>query len=84
MGNIDGFMHVNPQLKEKGFAMFFNPTDKAMTKKMRLPLYYTGLETTASIREKEGMPKTYNLKRDYSVEIEVEVPANGYTWFVIE
>ena len=82
--SIDGFIHVNPELKEKGFAMFFNPTDKVIRKKMSLPLYYTGLEANALIREKEGKTKTYKLNRDYSVEIEVEVPARGYTWFVIE
>ena len=82
--NIDGFMHVNSQLKEKGFAMFFNPTDKVISKKMRLPLYYTGLETNAMIREKDGEPKSFQLNRDYSVEMEIEVPAMGYTWFVVE
>ena len=75
--SIDGFMHVNPELKEKGFAMFFNPTDKVIRKKINLPLYYTGLETNALIREKEGKTNTYKLKRDYSVEIEVEIPVNG-------
>jgi len=82
--SIDGFMHVNPKLKEKGFAMFFNPTDKAIHKKIKLPLYYTGLETKANIREKKGDPISYQLKRDYSVELDIEVPANGFTWFVIE
>jgi len=82
--NIDGFMHINPELKEKGFAMFFNPTDKVIRKKMDLPLYYTGLETTALIRKKEEDSKIYTLKRDYSIEMEIEVPAKGYTWFVIE
>ncbi len=82
--NIDGFMHVNPGLKEKGFAMFFNPTGKTIRKKIKLPLYYTGLETVAKIREKEGESKEYKLNRDYSVDMEIEVPANGYTWFVIE
>jgi hypothetical protein len=82
--NINGMMHVNPELKEKGFVLFFNPTDKTISKKINLPLYYTGLETTATIREKEGEAKQYQLARDYSVELEIEVPANSYTWFVVE
>ena len=82
--NIDGFMHVNPHLKEKGLAMFFNPTDKDIQKKITLPLYYTGIETKAMIRKKEGAPQSYQLNRDYSVEMDIEVPANSYTWFVIE
>jgi len=80
----DGFMHVNPNLKEKGLLMVFNPTDKDMTRKIDLPLYYTGLTETAKVREKEGSFKTYQLTRDYKINIEVNIPANGYTWLVIE
>ncbi|MDN5202213.1 NPCBM/NEW2 domain-containing protein [Fulvivirgaceae bacterium BMA10] len=82
--DIDGMMHVNPELKEKGFAMFFNPTDHNIKKTMQLPLYYTGLKDGATIREQEGASQVFTLERDYSVKIEIEVPANGYTWFVIE
>ncbi len=80
----DGFMHANPNAKEKGFALFFNPTNEEMIREITLPLYYTGLTKTATIREKEGSSKTYNLSRDYSVKIEVNIPANSYNWFVIE
>jgi len=47
-------------------------------------LYYTGLGEKASIREKEGEPKTYDLDREYEVELEVRVMPNWYNWFVIE
>lgn len=80
----DGFMHANPSLKEKGFALFFNPTDKNIVREITLPLYYTGLNETAFIREKEGNSKTYKLARDYSVKIEISIPANSYNWLVIE
>ena len=80
----DGIMHVNPQGKEKGFALFFNPTDEAITRKIDLPLYYTGLTETARIREQEGSSVEYRLGRDYSVQVEVTIPGNGYTWYVIE
>lgn len=77
-------MHVNPKGKEKGFALFFNPTDKAITRRIDLPLYYTGLTETARIREKEGRAVKYRLGRDYSVQLDVTIPAKGYTWYVIE
>ena len=80
----DGIMHVNPKGKEKGFALFFNPTDKAITRRIDLPLYYTGLTETARIREKEGRAVKYRLGRDYSVQLDVTIPAKGYTWYVIE
>jgi len=80
----DGIMHVNPQLKEKGFVMLYNPLDEPITRTIKLPLYYTGLKTVAKIREKESALKTYNLSRDYSAEVRVTMPAHGFTWFVIE
>lgn len=80
----DGFMHANPDLKEKGFAMFFNSTDKEITRDIALPLYYTGLTDAAKVREKEGESINYKLSRDYSIKIKVSIPANSYTWYVIE
>ncbi|MEC3908635.1 NPCBM/NEW2 domain-containing protein [Tamlana sp. 2201CG12-4] len=80
----DGFLHTNPNLKEKGLAMLFNPTDKDIVREVKLPLYYTGLTNTASVRIKEEAPKTYSLARDYTINIKVTIPANSYTWLVIE
>lgn len=80
----DGIMHVAPAEKEKGLAIFYNPTDKEMIRTIRLPLYYTGLTQTASIREQENAPTTYALGRDYTVELTIKIPAKGYTWYVIE
>ncbi len=82
--NWDGFLHVNPSLKEKGLALFFNPTDKDMEREIKLPLYYTGLTEDVLIREKEGKALKYKLERDYSVKINVAIPANSYQWIVIE
>lgn len=80
----DGLMHVDPKGKEKGLAMFFNPTDKEMVRKIRIPLYYTGLTEKANIREQEGKSAVYHLNREYEVELTVRIPAKGYTWYVIE
>lgn len=79
----DGFLHVNPNEKEKGLAMLFNPTDAPITRTIKLPLYYTGLSREASISEKEGRSKRYQLNRDYSVDVTVTIPANGSTWLLI-
>jgi hypothetical protein len=80
----DGIMHVNPKLKQKALAMFYNPTDKEMVRHITLPLYYTGLQGKARIREQEGRPKTYRLDTDHSVRLTVTIPAGGYTWYVVE
>lgn len=80
----DGILHVNPNEKEKGLAVFYNPLNVPITRTITLPLYYTGLEQTARIREQEGKSKTYHLDRNYNVQLTITIPANGYTWYVIE
>ncbi|MHB8969790.1 MAG: hypothetical protein ACYC3X_18955 [Pirellulaceae bacterium] len=82
--DIDCMMHVNPQLQQKGLAMVFNPLDRSVTKTLKLPLYYTGLTDTASIRREEGQPVTYVLDRQYNVEVPIEMGPKSVTWFVIE
>ena len=77
-------MHVDPKGKEKGLAMFFNPTDQEITRQIELPLYYTGLKQQAMIREQEGQTKAYSLDCNSQVKLTVTIPAKGYTWFVIE
>ena len=80
----DGIMHVNPHEKEKALALFFNPLDTPVTRTITLPLYYTGLSRKARIREQEGKPKTYALDTSKSVRLTVNIPARGYTWYVVE
>lgn len=80
----DGILHVNPDLKTKGFVMLYNPTDQKIVRTIQLPLYYTGLTTKATIREKEGKTKQYSLNRRYEVELNITIEPEAYTWFVIE
>jgi hypothetical protein len=79
----DGIMHVNPNLKEKGLVMLYNPLKEPVQRKLRLPLYYTGLTGQAEISVGEEKPGRYTLMRDYAVEIEVSIPAEGYNWLII-
>lgn len=80
----DGFMHVNPALKEKGFVMLFNPTDEEIERQIELPVYYTGLSEKAGVREKEGEVREFQISRDYKIDLKIKIPANSYNWFVIE
>lgn len=80
----DGLLHINPGLKEKGLAFLFNPLDQPIQRKLKLPLYYTGLSGTAAIREKDGVAKRVSLARDYTAEVEVTIPARGWTWLIVE
>ena len=80
----DGWMHVNPALTQKGLMMLFNPTQQAITRTISLPLYYTGLSKSAIIKDAKGVSKTYTLNRDYTIDFTFTIPADSYSWFVIE
>jgi hypothetical protein len=81
--DMDGILHVNPALPEKGLAVFYNPTEQAIEREITLPLYYTGLHETAHIAEHGEHPQTYTLDRAYNVRLKVTIPPAGMTWFVI-
>jgi len=82
--DIDCILHVNPQLKHKGLAMVYNPLDRTVKKQLKLPLYYTGLTKTATIREQQGISSEYELDREYNVEIPVDIAPRSITWLVVE
>jgi hypothetical protein len=79
----DGIMHVNPMPGNKALVMLYNPLKYPISRAIDLPLYYTGLSEKARVREKEGMEKLYTLDRQYHISVRVTIPAEGYTWLVI-
>jgi hypothetical protein len=82
--DLDYMMHVNPELKEKGLLMVYNPLNREVSKKLSIPLYYTGIENKALVSEQDKKPVTFHLNRHYCIELPVNVPAHGVTWFVIQ
>ncbi len=80
----DGLIHVNPQLKQKGFVMLYNPTKEKMTRTIKVPLYYTGLTSAATFKEKGKVAKKYQLNRNYEVELTFTIEPENYTWFTVE
>ena len=64
--------------------LVFNPLNTEVTQTIDVPLYYTGLTDSAKIREQEGPVKTHQLDREYKVKVPVTIPANGFSWFIIE
>jgi hypothetical protein len=64
--------------------MVYNPLNRTVKKQLKLPLYYTGLTKTASIREQHGKSSEYMLDREYNVDIPVDIAPRSVTWFVIE
>lgn len=80
----DGWMHVNPLLKQKGFVLLFNPLKQKITRTIKLPLYYTGLATTATLRDQHGVVKRCSLGRDYTIPLTFSIAPESYAWFVLE
>ena len=63
--------------------MVFNPLEQDVTQTLRVPLYYTGLQDTASLCHEDGPITVHKLARDYSIQLKVTVKAKGVTWYVI-
>lgn len=80
----DGFIHVNPELKEKGLMMVYNPLSSPIKKNIRIPLYYTGLKDKVTIRKSDGSTDIKQIDRDYSISMEIEIPAYYCNWYVFE
>ncbi|SOE21085.1 hypothetical protein SAMN06298216_1557 [Spirosomataceae bacterium TFI 002] len=80
----DGILHVNPDLKEKGLAMLYNPLKEDVTRTISIPLYYTGLTEKVSISLNGNAKTMHNLNRDYTVDYKVTIPAEGYVWLLLE
>jgi hypothetical protein len=80
----DGLLHVNPNFKQKGLLMVYNPLNEPISRTINVPLYYTGLSTKAIVKEKDGPPKVYDLNRKYEIQLSISIPAISYNWFVIE
>jgi hypothetical protein len=79
----DGWLHVNPQLPERGLAMFYNPLNEPLERHVKLPLYYTGLTGQAWVRREDGRTEKIKLAPDGSAEVSVKIPAHSRTWLVI-
>ncbi|NBB30907.1 alpha-galactosidase [Cellulophaga sp. BC115SP] len=80
----DGLLHVSSTLLQKGLAMLYNPNKEDIERTITLPLYYSGLTKEAKVREKEGSSKVYLLNQNHEIQVKVKIPAEGYTWLVIE
>jgi hypothetical protein len=78
----DGILHVNPYGKEKGLAMLYNPLNDDLVRRIRMPLYYTGLTGKASMSVNGESARTVTLDGEANIDIEVHIPAKGWVWIV--
>ena len=82
--DLDWMLHANPQLKEKGLLVVFNPLPQPVDRMLRVNVYYTGLSDQALVRADGGVARTVSIRRDWTIDLPVHVPPQGLTWFVLE
>lgn len=82
--DIDLMLHVNSRIDNKGMLIAFNPTGQTITKKVRVPLYYTGIRGKAKVEDMTGRVNIVTLNDDKTVEIELSIPAGGFGWYLIK
>ncbi|WP_293899852.1 alpha-galactosidase [Sphingobacterium sp. UBA5670] len=81
----DGFLHVNAtETGFKGLGMLFNPLKTAITRTIKLPLYYTGLTGRAKIDFDDKSTKEVSLDRESKATLSITIPAESYRWFTVE
>lgn len=78
----DGILHVNPALPTKAFLLVFNPLKTPIARKIRVPLYYAGLENEA-VFFNDNFEKRVSLNRAFEAELTVDIPAGGWAWFEV-
>lgn len=82
--DLDCMMHVNPFINHKGMVVVFNPTEREITKSLRLPLYYTGLKGKATLSKADGTSLVYALNDKQELLLDVRLKPNETAWFLIE
>jgi len=80
----DGFIHVNPALREKGFVMLYNPTNEVIVRRISIPLYYAGIKRAAQVSFQGAAFKSLPINAQKEISIDVRIPANGHVWYVIQ
>lgn len=71
MQSLDAFLHVNPELDERGLAMIFNPTSHSIRDSLQIPLYYTGLTDEVKVIRENGTETIHQLDRMFNVDIDI-------------
>ena len=80
----DGWLHANPALAERALAVLYNPLPEPIERRLRLPLYYSGLTSKCVVHFENGTSQTVVLARDYSAELTLKIPAHSRTWLTIQ
>lgn len=81
--DVDLMLHVNPEIENKGMLIAFNPTDREITKTVKVPLYYTGIKGGVKIISGDGREMAERLPVGAFADLTLTVPAGGFGWYLI-
>jgi hypothetical protein len=90
---IDALLHVEPssaKCKERAMLIVFNQNARAhVNTTLRVPLYYSGLDATASVAfgavgSPAGAPVTMAVARDWSITLDVLLPPASVMYWTFE
>lgn len=81
--HLDCVLHVNPRLNERAMAVVYNPGEEEMEDTIRLPLYYSGLSGSCSVRLSGGRASRTRLDSKQELALKVRVPGRSCAWCVI-
>lgn len=81
--DLDYILHANAQVKEKGLLMIYNPREETVTRRLTIPLYYTGLHGSARVRIGDSA-HTVKLDARQNAGIDVTVPPRGHLAAIFE
>ncbi len=82
--DYDAILHVDPAGAEKGLLMIYNPLNEVITRKLEIPVYYTGLKAKVGVTEQEGKAKVVQVNGAGKISLTVTIPAKGYNYFILK
>jgi hypothetical protein len=85
---IDAVLHAHVDRPDgvAGILFVFNPTNTPLSVTLNVPVYYTGLNETATMQrgDEGGAPAVLPVRRDYSVVLpNVSIAARGYAYWTV-
>ncbi|MEX2568765.1 MAG: hypothetical protein WD431_22680 [Cyclobacteriaceae bacterium] len=79
----DGILHVNPDGKEKGLLMVYNPLQTEISREITVPVYYTGLMDEVHLKNQDGISSTLQVDRNYNISMKITIPPKGHQHYVL-
>lgn len=81
--DVDWILHVNPQGDPKGMVVAYNPLLQPARRTIRVDAYYTGLTGTVKVSHAGQAAYEGALAADRSLDLEIDVPPRGMTWYTL-